>query len=66
MSAIDAMTELNLSPRAYHRILKLGRSIADLAGRVGIGSAHLAEALHLRQAEIDVELNIRPADSRIR
>ena len=40
-----AMSQLNLSARAYHRILKLARTIADLAGCEEIGSVHLAEAL---------------------
>jgi len=37
-----------LSARAYHRILKLARTIADLAGAGNIGPAHLAEALQYR------------------
>ena len=40
-----AMTQLSLSARAYHRVLKLARTIADLAGAEDIGAAHLAEAL---------------------
>ncbi len=44
----SAMSQLNLSARAYHRILKLARTIADLAGCDEIGSAHLAEALQYR------------------
>jgi len=43
-----AMTQLNLSERAYHRILKLARTIADLAGSQEIQSAHLGEALQYR------------------
>ena len=43
-----AMNQLNLSARAYHRILKLARTIADLVRSEDIQSAHLAEALHYR------------------
>jgi len=43
-----AMTQLNLSARAYHSILKLARTIADLAGSAKIRSRHLAEALQYR------------------
>jgi magnesium chelatase family protein len=44
----SAMSQLNLSARGYHRILKLARTIADLAAAPEIGSAHLAEALQYR------------------
>jgi magnesium chelatase family protein len=44
----SAMNQMNLSARAYHRVLKLGRTIADLAGSENIQSPHLAEALQYR------------------
>ena len=44
----DAMTQLNLSARSYHRILKVSRTIADLEGSNDILSNHIAEALHYR------------------
>jgi magnesium chelatase family protein len=44
----SAMNQMQLSARAYHRVLKLARTIADLAGEEQIGPAHLAEALQYR------------------
>ena len=44
-----AMSQLQLSARAYHRVLKLARTIADLAGSEAIEPPHLAEALQYRQ-----------------
>jgi len=43
-----AMKQLHLSARAFHRILKLARTIADLSGAEAIQAAHLAEALQYR------------------
>ena len=44
----SAMSQMNLSARAYHRTLKLARTIADLAGSEKIAPQHLAEALQYR------------------
>ena len=44
----SAMNQMQLSARAYHRVLKLARTIADLAGEINITTQHLAEALQYR------------------
>ena len=49
-----AMNQLQLSARAYHRILKLARTIADLAGKEAISTTHLAEALQYRPRVSDI------------
>jgi len=43
-----AVTQLALSARAYHRILKVARTVADLAGQTEIAAAHVAEAVQYR------------------
>jgi magnesium chelatase family protein len=40
-----AMRQLQLTARAHHRVLKLSRTIADLAGSEAITQVHLPEAL---------------------
>jgi len=45
----QAIARLNLSARAYHRVLKVARTIADLAGAERVTSAHVAEAIHYRR-----------------
>ena len=44
----SAMQQLQLSARAFHRVLKIARTIADLAGSGEIAPAHLAEAIQYR------------------
>jgi magnesium chelatase family protein len=47
----QAINRLNFSARAYHRILKVARTIADLAESNAITSAHVAEAVHYRKLD---------------
>jgi magnesium chelatase family protein len=42
---------MNLSARAYHRILKVARTIADLGECEEIGEEHILEAVHYRLSE---------------
>jgi magnesium chelatase family protein len=48
-----AISRLNLSARAYHRILKVARTIADISGESSIKSAHIAEAVQYRRGDVN-------------
>lgn len=47
----QAISRLNLSARAYHRVLKVARTIADLEGVHDIASRHIAEAVQFRRMD---------------
>jgi magnesium chelatase family protein len=46
-----ALERLSLSARAFHRVLKVARTIADLEGAEAVASAHVAEAVRYRQLD---------------
>ena len=45
----QAAETMRLSARGYHRVMRVARSIADLAGSEGVGRIHVAEALSYRR-----------------
>lgn len=54
----QVMVKYNLSARVYHRILKLARTVADLAAEAEVSSAHLSEALNFRCLDRNKGLSI--------
>ena len=49
------MARYALSARSYHRILKVARTIADLAGAGTVAAAHVAEAISMRRLDAPAE-----------
>ena len=49
----DAINRFKLSPRAYTRILKVARTIADLAGSEQISDEHLFESINYRKGDLE-------------
>ncbi len=47
----DAVGRLGLSARAYHRVIKIARTIADLAGADELSPSHVSEAIQYRSLD---------------
>ena len=47
----SALARLSLSARAYHRILKVARTVADLASMDALSAMHIAEAIGYRRLD---------------
>ncbi|MGH7857903.1 MAG: YifB family Mg chelatase-like AAA ATPase, partial [Candidatus Binatia bacterium] len=60
-----AIDQFGLSARAYHRILKLARTIADLAGAGGVEGAHVAEAVQYRTLDREGQAALVPRHERL-
>ena len=48
---LRATERMHLTARRYHRVLRVARTIADLAAREAIGAAHVAEAIQYRRMD---------------